>query len=79
MTRSRVLSQDVLAQITNAIASIQYGSVQITIQDATVVQIEKAEKIRVRTDADLTPGSTRESLSLADQRSGGTRLSAQGG
>lgn len=34
-------------QIADSIKEIQYGSVQIIIQDSKVVQIEKTEKIRV--------------------------------
>lgn len=45
--------RDVLTSIEEAIRSIRYGSVQIIIHDSKVVQIEKAEKIRVDTHADL--------------------------
>lgn len=39
--------QEVIAHILKALRSIRYGYVQITVQDARVVQIEKAEKIRL--------------------------------
>jgi hypothetical protein len=37
----------VLRLILRAIREIRYGSVQIVIQDAKVVQIEKVEKLRL--------------------------------
>ena len=52
------VTDDVLQQIAHAIAGIRYGSVQITIQDARVIQIEKAEKIRLKEKADLSTGGT---------------------
>ncbi len=33
-------------QILKAVRSIRYGTVQITVQDSKVVQIDKTEKIR---------------------------------
>ena len=38
--------QDVQRQLLQAIAHIQYGSVEVVIHDARVVQIEAREKIR---------------------------------
>lgn len=37
-----------LHKILEAIKSIKYGCVQITIQDSKVVQIDKTEKIRIQ-------------------------------
>jgi hypothetical protein len=37
---------DVERYILNAIKDIQYGSVEVTIHDASVVQVEKSEKRR---------------------------------
>ena len=71
MSRPQPLSHDVLTQIARAIGEIRYGSVQITIQDSRVVQIEKAEKIRVQPKADLTSGGSLISASQADQATGG--------
>lgn len=70
---SREVSPEVLGQIARAIDSITYGSVQITIQDSRVVQIEKAEKIRFRSRADLTSGGIVEDGSRADRTTGGSR------
>jgi len=36
----------IVAQILNAIQTIDYGSIEITIHDSAVVQIERTEKIR---------------------------------
>ncbi|MCM8811780.1 MAG: YezD family protein [Candidatus Omnitrophica bacterium] len=46
-----------LDRILSAISSIRYGTVQIVIQDAKVIQIEKTEKIRLD-KADQTPGGS---------------------
>ncbi|MBI1991617.1 MAG: YezD family protein [Candidatus Omnitrophica bacterium] len=45
----------------------------MTIQDSRVVQIEKAEKIRFRSRADLTSGGIVEDGSRADRTTGGSR------
>ncbi len=47
------LSQTVLQQIARAIGSIRYGTVQVTVHDARVVQIETSEKIRIAPSHDL--------------------------
>ena len=39
-----------LLKIFGAIKDVTYGTVQITIQDSRIVQIDKTEKIRVRQD-----------------------------
>ena len=44
------VDRDVLAQISKAIQAIQFGSVEIIIQDGKVVQIERKEKIRFNSD-----------------------------
>lgn len=54
--------REILSQIAEAIRTIRFGSVQITIHDSRVVQIEKAEKIR----PDDTSGRT-------DRTTGGSR------
>ena len=38
--------EKIAAQILKALKSIRYGHVQITVQDAKVVQIEKVERLR---------------------------------
>jgi len=66
-------SRAVLSQIAEAIRTIRFGSVQILIHDSRVVQIEKAEKVRVAGDADLTPGGEADEASRADRTTGGPR------
>lgn len=60
-----------LDRILAAIGSIRYGTVQIVIQDAHVVQIEKTEKIRVD-KADQIPGGHPRQKTRTDQTAGGT-------
>ncbi len=67
--RSSALSVQLLAQIAEAIRTIRFGVVQITIHDSRVVQIEKAERIRV-SPADLTAGGADEEPSRADRTTG---------
>lgn len=38
---------EIVEQIVKAISSVQYGHVQIVIQDSRVVQINKTEKVRL--------------------------------
>jgi hypothetical protein len=45
---SRKVSEKNLQTIVDFIESVQYGSVNIVIQDGTIVQIEKSEKVRLR-------------------------------
>ena len=44
---SAPVSPAVLRQIEQAVRSIRYGTVQVTVHDARVVQIEKLEKLRI--------------------------------
>lgn len=50
------LDQALLQQIARAVNSLRYGTVQITIHNARVVQIDKLERVRVAPPADLTRG-----------------------
>ena len=67
-----VMSPELLNQIAEAIQSIRFGSVQITIHNSRVVQIEKAEKVRFDR-ADLTPGGEDETGSRTDRTTGGSQ------
>ena len=66
------VSQEFLAHLADVIRSIRFGSVQITIHDAKIVQIDKVEKVRLASSADLTPGRQPES-SPTDRTPGGQR------
>lgn len=50
--------RDVLQKVADAIRGIRYGAVHITIHDSKVVQIEKAEKIRMSHEADRSTGGS---------------------
>ena len=67
----RSVSPELLSKIADAIGQIRYGSVQITIHDSRIVQIEKAERIRVNKDTDLDTGGRYGQAPRADQDAGG--------
>lgn len=72
MTHASV-SPELLQRIAEAIASLQYGTVHVTVHDAQVVQIEKVERVRVVPAAELT--TARDSQHAPPHRtSGGVRL-----
>lgn len=52
---------DVESEIIKAIAAIKFGSIEITIHDSKIVQIEKSEKIRF--DTPKTPPKTLQAKS----------------
>ena len=70
---SAMLPPDVLAHIVEAIRGVKFGTVQVTIHNSCVVQIEKAEKIRFDQDADPTTGGSASSHSWADRAPGSLR------
>ncbi|GAN33953.1 MAG: DUF2292 domain-containing protein [Candidatus Brocadia sp. AMX2] len=47
LTNSKKIDEAITTQILKALKGIQYGYVQITIQDSKVVQIDKTEKFRL--------------------------------
>jgi hypothetical protein len=66
------VSPQVLRQIAEAISSIRYGSIQITVQDSRVVRMEKVEKIRLGNEADLTAGGLPIETGSTDRTTGGS-------
>ena len=44
--KSNTINEEVMQDVINAVESIKFGQVQITIHDSKVVQIDKTEKIR---------------------------------
>ena len=65
------LSPEIVEQIKQAVRSIRYGTVQVTMHNARVVQIDKVEKIRIKaTTAD--PSQT-NSVMPTDRTSEGIR------
>lgn len=51
------LTRNGLAEILGALRGIHFGSVEITIHDASVVQIERREKLRLDRAAAKSPRS----------------------
>lgn len=43
---SYVLTPEVLQELTHAVESLRFGSVEITVHDGKVTQIERREKVR---------------------------------
>ena len=72
-SQNHSVSQALLAQIAEAIRTIRFGSVQILIHDGRVVQIEKAERLRVG-EADLTAGGMQTTVGVTDRTTGGSQL-----
>jgi hypothetical protein len=72
------VTPDVLDKIAQAVRSIHYGTVQVTVHNARVVQIDKVEKLRLVHDVeDAGPSSSNPP---SDRSSGGFRhQSAQKG
>jgi len=68
-----IVSEATLLQIAEAIEGVRFGSVQITIHDARIVQIEATQKIRLDHKAHLLPGGRTHHPSFADQTAGGKR------
>jgi len=68
------LSPELLQQIGEAIAGVRFGYVHLTIHDARIVQIERAEKTRVQSSAYLTTGGAHAPVSRDDRTSGSPRL-----
>lgn len=64
------VAPEVIKEIERAIQSIRYGTVEITIHGARVVQIERSEKIRFQ-NADLTSGGTLQTNETAQRKTAG--------
>lgn len=45
------LSQEVLLEIIQAVGQIKYGSIEITVHDGRITQLERREKVRFNQDA----------------------------
>ncbi len=71
--RGASMTQDMVGRIVQAVESLQYGTVQITVHDAHVVQIEKIERVRISPAADLTPGRHPHTPAPADRTTGPAR------
>jgi len=49
---------ELVRRILRALSGIEYGSVQITIQDSKVIQIERSQKSRFTRPLDIPPPSS---------------------
>lgn len=73
MKQSTSLVPAVLRKIEQAVCSVRYGMVQITIHDGRVVQLDKLEKERLTAlSVDLTSGN-QHTVSPSDRISGDKR------
>jgi hypothetical protein len=64
----------ILKEVAQAIRSIRYGTVQLVIHEARVVQIEKTEKVRLGKKADQTAEGCRLIPFQTHQTPGGSDL-----
>ncbi len=67
------ISPELLQHIGNALRSIRYGTVQITVHNARVVQIDKVERVRFASTTDLTRGLQASTPPIPDRTTGGHR------
>lgn len=63
----------VVEQIAQALRSLRYGTVQITVHNGRVVQIDKVERVRLAPDADPTTGRAAGNPPIPDRTTGGDR------
>ncbi len=52
------VTPEVVRRILRALSGIEYGSVQITIQDSNVIQIERSQKSRFTRPLEIPPPSS---------------------
>ncbi len=52
---SQAVTQEILQEIVNAIESLRFGSVEITIHDGKITQIERREKFRFKPNVTNSP------------------------
>lgn len=52
--RSRPIDEGVLLQIRDALHGLRYGSVNVIVQDGFVLQIDRTEKKRLRSNREAT-------------------------
>ncbi|MDX1969004.1 MAG: YezD family protein [Planctomycetaceae bacterium] len=51
--RPAPLTDSVLAAIAEALRGVRYGTVTVVVQDGRVVQIDRTERRRLKTDTDI--------------------------
>lgn len=55
LTYNKKADEAIITQILRALKGIQYGYIQITVQDSRIVQIGKTEKVRLDGQESLRP------------------------
>lgn len=53
------VSDEIIQELTNAIQRLRYGSVEITVHDGRVTQIERREKVRFQSPSDSSSQKSR--------------------
>ncbi len=72
------ISPELLQHIGSALRSLRYGTVQITVHNARVVQIDKVERVRFSpTTTDLTRGLQVSTPPIPHRTPGGHRSDGQ--
>lgn len=73
MKEHSVLSEEILRNLEEAVSSIRFGTVQITIHDGRVVQLEKSEKVRFPSHPVEIASAVQKEISPTDRIAGGKR------
>ena len=50
LPQAQELKPEILNQIFGAIATLKYGTVEVTVHDGRVVQVERREKLRFKSE-----------------------------
>ena len=53
------VSNEIIQELTHAIQQLRYGSVEITVHDGRVTQIERREKVRFQSPSDSSAQKSR--------------------
>jgi hypothetical protein len=59
------VNDEVIREVAHAIEQLRYGSVEITVHDGRVTQIERREKIRFNQTAELAPQKIKPTANAA--------------
>lgn len=55
-TTPAVLSKDLLSSLAEALENLRFGTITLVVQDGRVIQLERNEKIRLRTPSCIDGG-----------------------
>jgi hypothetical protein len=67
------LAPELLREIAEAVCSLEFGTVQITVHNSHVVQIDTVERRRIAVPADLSSGRSPTTAPTGDRSSGASR------